>query len=57
MTGIQNCKVNGKRYSVQGYDVLTIGNIREDAIKKYVQEQLEKSREEESKKYLFIEDQ
>lgn len=49
MTGIQNCKVNGRRYSVQGYYVLTIGNTREDAIKKYVQEQLEKSREEESR--------
>ena len=38
-----------KSFWARGYYVSTIGNITEDAIKKYIQEQSEKSRKEEKR--------
>lgn len=42
-----------KAFWARGYYVSTIDNITEDAIKKYIKEQAEKSRKEDSK-YRFI---
>ncbi len=38
-----------KSFGARGYYVSTIGNITEDAIKKYIQEQSEESRKEENR--------
>ncbi len=38
-----------KSFWARGYYVSTIGNITEDAIKKYIQEQSEESRKEENR--------
>ena len=38
-----------KSFRARRYYVYTIGNITEDAIKKYIQEQSEESRKEENK--------
>lgn len=37
-----------KAFWTRGYYVATVGNVTEDAIKKYIQEQLEESRKEDS---------
>ena len=51
MIGIQNCRVNGiKAFWARGYYVSTIGNITEEAIKKYIREQAEESRKEDLRK-------
>ena len=47
MIDIQNCRVNGIKRS--GYYVSTIGNITEEAIKKYIREQAEEPRKEDSR--------
>ena len=49
MTGILSCKVNGiKRFWARGYYVETIGNITDEAVQKYIKEQAEESRREDS---------
>lgn len=45
-----------KSFWKRGYYVAIIGNITEEAIKKYIQEQSKESRKRKSK-YLFIENQ
>ncbi len=48
MTGTQNWKANGtKLFGQGGYSVAAVGNVTEEAIKKYIQEQYEESKEEE----------
>ena len=42
-----------KAFWARGYYVATIGNITEDAIKKYIQEQSEESRREDSEGAAF----
>ena len=42
-----------KAFWARGYYVSTIGNVTEDAIKKYIQEQSEESRKEESEGAAF----
>ncbi len=49
MIGTQNCKVNGtKHFGREGYYVETIGNITDEAVQKYIKEQAEESRKEDS---------
>ena len=42
-----------KTFWTRGYYVATVGNITEDAIKKYIREQSEESRKEESEGAAF----
>ena len=42
-----------KAFWARGYYVATVGNVTEDAIKKYIQEQSEESRKEESEGAAF----
>ncbi len=42
-----------KAFWARGYYVATVGNVTEDAIKKYSQEQSEESRKEESEGAAF----
>ena len=42
-----------KSFWARGYYVVTVGNITEDAIKKYIQEQSEESRKEDSQGAAF----
>ena len=42
-----------KAFRARGYYVATVGNLTEDAIKKYIQEQSEESRKEESEGAAF----
>ncbi len=42
-----------KRLTTTGYYVTTVGKITEDAIKKYIQEQSEESRREDSEGAAF----
>jgi REP element-mobilizing transposase RayT len=42
-----------KAFWARGYYVTTVGNITEEAIKKYIQEQSEESRKEDSKGASF----
>ena len=42
-----------KAFWARGYYVAMVGNVREDAIKKYIQEQSEESRKEESEGAVF----
>lgn len=42
-----------KSFWARGYYVSTIGNITEDAIKKYIQEQSEESRKEENRSTFY----
>ena len=46
-----------KAFWARGYYVVTIGNVTEAAIKKYIEEQSDESRKEERKQYHFIVDQ
>lgn len=49
MIDIQNCKANGiKQFGLGGYYVETIGNITDEAVRKYIKEQAEESRKEDS---------
>lgn len=49
MIDIWNCKANGiSSFGARGYYASTIGNITEDAIKKYIREQAEESRDADS---------
>jgi hypothetical protein len=50
MTGIQNCKVSGAKHSGREDIILeTIGNITDEAVQKYIKEQVEESRKEDSR--------
>lgn len=49
MIDILNCKVSGINLSGQGYYVETIGNITDEAVQKYIREQAEESRKEDSR--------
>ena len=50
MTSIRNCRVSGIKCSIQEGDYMeTTGNTREKAIQKYIQDQAEESRKEDSK--------
>ena len=49
MIDIQNCKVNGIKHFGRGYYVETIGNITDEAVQKYIKEQAEESRKEDSR--------
>ena len=49
MIDIQNCKVNGIKHWARGYNVETIGNIPDEAVQKYIKEQAEESRREDSR--------
>ena len=49
MIDIQNCKVNGIKHFGQRYYVETIGNITDEAVQKYIKEQAEESRREDSR--------
>lgn len=42
-----------KAFWARGYYVVTVGNVTEDAIKKYIREQSEESRKEESEGVAF----
>ncbi len=42
-----------KAFWARGYYVATVGNVTEDAIKKYIQEESEESRKEESEGAAF----
>lgn len=42
-----------KAFWARGYYVATVGNVKEDAIKKYIQEQSEESQKEESEGAAF----
>lgn len=42
-----------KSFWARGYYVATVGNLTEDAIKKYIQEQSEESRKEDSEGAAF----
>ncbi len=42
-----------KAFWARGYYVATVGNLTEDAIKKYIQEQSEESRKEDSEEAVF----
>ncbi len=46
-----------KAFWARGYYVETIGNITEDAVRKYINGQAEESRKEDAKKYRFLADQ
>ena len=46
-------KLWGGEFWTDGYYVATVGNVTEDAIKKYIQEQSEESRKEESEGAAF----
>jgi len=46
-----------KAFWARGYYVATVGNVTKDAIKKYIREQLEESRKEESEGVAFYRQQ
>lgn len=41
MTDIQNCKISGMKQFWREYYIETIGNITDEAVKKYIKEQEE----------------
>ena len=50
MIDIQNCKVNGiNHFGQEGITQTTIGNITDEAVQKYIKEQAEESRREDSR--------
>lgn len=49
MIDIHSCRVNGIKPFGQGYYVETIGNITDEAVQKYIKEQAEESRKEDSR--------
>ena len=53
MIDIQNFRVSGIKRFGQGYYVETIGNITEEAVKKYINEQAEESRKEDTRSTAF----
>lgn len=42
-----------KAFWARGYYVTTVGNINEDTVKKYIQDQQEEAKDEETRKSLF----
>jgi len=53
MTGIRTCRISGKAFWARGYYVATIGNMTEEAIRKYIAEQSEESKQEDSEGAAF----
>ncbi len=54
MTGIRTCRASGtKHFGPEATNVATIGNVTEEAIKKYITEQSEESRKEDSEGAAF----
>ena len=49
MTDIPNYKVNGIKRFGQGYYMETIDNITDEVVQKYIKEQAEESRKEDSR--------